>query len=329
MQADRSPGTPGTEDLALLTIADDEVHCGLDPRLSYSQLTLDDGSTRAILPLIHVARVESFNDPYRALTGLDQHDGPLVLVGGGLSQFRDGLWARSTDPEQRAHDLRQLVERAVGDATAGGATPITTFVSDRSLAPFNGAATSSAEIDQWCTLHLDGARELEAFLLAMHGRLRRNWRRDLRDAELLGLTFRIDELSDDVIREIAPGVASVSRRNGLIEQPMMAAFRMKCFRRRAGTHLVIRAMDRTVVVASTVCRRWGTYLEVHTIGIAEEVTDGRRSVYHFAAYIGPLMTALGGGFDSIGFGYSHEVPKLARGCRGTQMWRVALTDGGS
>jgi hypothetical protein len=118
-----------------------------------------------------------------------------------------------------------------------------------------------------------------------------------------------------------PFVADVSRRNGMDEPVQLTRWRLRSYRKRPGSHRLIRTWAGGEVVGYTVCRTWDRIFDAHTVGIS---MDGphRRSVYHYAGYLAPLAEAVAAGMERLDLGLAHEQPKVARGCVAQPMWMV-------
>jgi hypothetical protein len=310
---------------AEFVIADEEAFCNLDARLTYSEVTVKDGNgTAGRLALVSINKAEKFSAQFLEQLGIPGLTGPVLLIGGGMAQFRAGVWTRATDPRERATVVSDMVRESLARASDGRARPVGLFVADQDVAAFEAAGSvlpRSRPSHGWCTLDLNGARTMDEFLGQQRRKSRQTWHRDMRDAERLCLAYEVMDLDDATTLAAASLIADVSRRNGQAEHDQLVRWRMAGFQHRPGKSYYIRTSDSRGVVAFTGCRIYGTTLQSHTIGIDPAVSD-RRSVYHYAAYLAPLLEALAAGQAQVEFGITHELPKLARGCDSTSLWQV-------
>lgn len=306
-------------------ITDERAICELDVRLRYSEITVrDDCGPAGRLSLVSINNTSAFSLQYQEQLGITGVTRPALLIGGGLAQFRAGLWTRAKDRPGRAAMVQNMVREALKSARGNGSCAIALFVAESDVAAFQ-AATDAVPRSQprygWCTLELNGVKTLEEFLDSQQRKSRQTWRRDLRDAERLGLVHEVVGFDDEITREAAPLIADVSRRNGLAEHHQLTRWRMSGYKHRPGKSCYIRTSNDRGVVAYTACRSWGTALQAHTVGIDPTVSE-RRSVYHYAAYLAPLTVALAAGHSQVEYGIAHEQPKLARGCDLVTVWQV-------
>ncbi|MEV4467874.1 hypothetical protein AB0J51_30135 [Micromonospora echinofusca] len=304
-------------------MADEAAYCALDRRLGYAELSLRRETVAARLSVVDVADVGSFTPQYRDQLGIDDCRGAVRLVGGGLGQFRAGVWASPVAEPDRQALITELVRQAVDEARRDGAAAVSPFVGAADLAAFTSAAEGVRTRAQasWCSLPIGAAGDIDEFIDGQERKCRQTWRRDQRDAERLGLTHEVVPIVDEHLRAAAPLVAEVAQRNGLDEHVRIAQWRVKNYLRRPGHHFLIRSSAGGQALAYTVCRRWGGTLDAHTVGIDGQ-TPHRRSVYHFAAYLAPLGVAISAGLRRLDLGLAHEQPKLVRGCQAEPMWFV-------
>ncbi|MEU9506034.1 hypothetical protein AB0D32_07105 [Micromonospora sp. NPDC048170] len=304
-------------------MADEAAYCALDRRLGYAELSLCRETASARLSVVDVADVASFTPEYRDQLGIGDRRGAVRLVGGGLGQFRAGVWASPVAEPDRQALITDLVRRAVDEARRDGVAAVSPFVGAADLDAFTSTAGDVHTRAQasWCSLPIDAAGDVDQFIDGQERKCRQTWRRDQRDAERLGLTYDVVPLDDEHLRAAAPLVAEVARRNGLDEHVRIAQWRVKNYLRRPGRHFLIRSSASGQALAYTVCRRWGRTLDAHTVGL-DGRTPQRRSVYHFAAYLAPLRVAISAGLRRLDLGLAHEQPKLVRGCEAEPMWFV-------
>jgi hypothetical protein len=307
---------------------DERAFCDLDSRLGYSEISIDgpegsDGPLGAI-SIVSLAEASSFTSEYRTQLGLTREAGSVDIIGGGLAQFRVGIHTKYFSGSDRARTITALVQKAIRKARDRGAHPVALFVSEPDLSAFSLAADmGAAAVRQqcWCTLELGAPASVESFIASRDRKVRQTWRRDQRDSERLGLSYRIVEFSRDNTRLAAPFIADVAQRNGLAEPEQISRWRMSGYSRRPGRHFYIQSLMGSQTVAYTACRKWGDTLDAHSVGIDPSVDD-RRSVYHYAAYLAPLRSALESDCSQVEYGYAHVGPKVIRGCAAVGMWRL-------
>jgi hypothetical protein len=320
-----SEAVNGSLEVAGFVIADEKAFCDLDVRFRYSEITVENGAGPAgRLPLVSIDDVAAFSLPYQEQLGVSGVTGPALLIGGGLAQWRAGVWTHAKDRPGHTAVVSAMVRQALRRAREIGSRPIGLFVADPDVGAFQAAADAvpgSQPRYGWCTLELNGARTLDEFFDSQPRKSRQTWHRDQRDAERLGLVHEVVGFDDETTRAAAPWIADVARRNGLSEHHQLTRWRMTGYKSRPGQSSYIRVSDGRGAVAYTACRTWGTALEAHTVGIDPAVSD-RRSVYHYAAYMAPLAAALAAGRSQVEYGCGHEQPKLARGCDAVTVWRV-------
>jgi hypothetical protein len=311
-------------------IADEKAFCELDVRLGYSEITIEDGAGLAgKLPLISIDDLGAFTPAYQAQLGVSGITGRALLIGGGLAQFRAGVWTRAKDRQGRAATVTAMVTQALHQARQTQSRPLGLFVEDEDIDAFTAAIGPSPAPQRrygWCTLQLNGGRTLDEFFSSQPRKSRQTWRRDQRDGEQLGLSYETVAFDDETTRQAAPMIAEVSRRNGLPEHHQLTRWRMGAYKHRPGQSCYLRTSNDQGVVAYTACRTWGTTLQAHTVGIDPAVSD-RRSVYHYAAYLAPLAAALAQGWSQVEYGIAHEQPKLARGCDAVTVWQIDFGPG--
>lgn len=315
----------GSSDLAGFVIADEKAICDVDARLQYSEITCEDRTGPAgKLPLVSISDMASFSAQYQEQLGVSGMTGPAVLIGGGLAQFRAGVWTRAKDRSGRAAVVSSMVREALGRARENGSRPVGLFVADPDVRAFQAAANPAPRSESrhgFCTLELNDATTLDEFFDSQPRKSRQTWHRDHRDAQRLGLIHEVVSFDDEITRAAAPLIADVARRNGFAEHHQITRWRMIGYKNRPGQHFYIRISDGGGVVAYTACRIWGTALQAHTVGIDPTVAE-RRSVYHYAAYMAPLAVAVADGWSQVEYGTTHEQPKLARGCDAVPLWHL-------
>lgn len=310
-------------DVGAFVIADERAVCSMDSRVDHAELSVDTESGSGALSLVTVNDVGSFSLEYRSQLGLTGLAGPVALVGGGLGQLRAGVWTSSASPTGRLSIITELVRRALNEARRRGARPVSPFVGETDLSAFRAALPSSQVQARasWCSLPVRGAQDLDQLIERQERKPRQTWHRDQRDAERLGLVHDVVPLDDEQVNAAAPFVGDVSRRNGMDEPVQLTRWRLRSYRKRPGSHRLIRTWAGGEVVGYTVCRTWDRIFDAHTVGIGMDGPD-RRSVYHYAGYLAPLAEAVTEGMERLDLGLAHEQPKIARGCVAQPMWMV-------
>ena len=313
-----------------LAMMDDKALCALDVRLDYFEVQARSGRGRGRLPVVVVKQVDSLNDGYRRYLGLSSHKGSVALVGGGPARMRSGSSLAGIADEERRDLLAALVTDAVDRAAQTADAVVSPFLTATDLPAYVDAAPSASVREQgvWCTLEIGEVADIANFLQHLSKQCRKVWRRDIRDAEALGLEHDFVPLSEEIVAEAAAGIVSVSQRNGMSESTDIVAWRINNFHRRPGKHFFVRTWWQGSVIAHTMCRTFDDVIDAHTIGISDTPDLDRRAVYHVASVLGPLRAAIDHGARRLEFGLGHETPKLRRGCTGEDIYFADLLPAG-
>lgn len=313
-----------------LAMMDDKAICALDVRLDYFEVQSRSGRGRGRLPVVVVKQIDSLNDDYRRYLGLAAREGSAALVGGGPARMRSGSSLAGIADEQRRELLTTLVADAVDRAAQTADAVVSPFLTAADLPAYIDAAPSAAVREQgvWCTLEIGEAADISDFLQGLPGRCRRQWTRDIRQAEALGLKHDVVPLSDETVAEAAAGIANVSRRNDMSESADIVTWRINNYHRRPGQHFFVRTWWQGHVVAHIMCRTFDDVVDAHTLGITDTPDLDHRAVYHFASMLGPLQVAIGQGARRLELGIGHEAPKLCRGSTGEDIYFADLLPAG-
>lgn len=304
-------------------LADEQAACSRDRRFEYAEVSIGPrGAADGRLPIVRVQDLSALSDSYRATIGLADQSGSVMLVGGGLAQFRCAAWTRTPDQRERTALVQNLAKVAVAEAHQTGATPVAPYVAQPDLDAFSiSGAQDPVRRGEWYVLDLHDSDTAEQWLARLHKKVRQTWNADRRASQRAGLSHDVLPLDAAGCSEAATAVANVSQGHGMTETPRMAEWRLRGYLARPGEHLMVRTLQDGDAVAYTVCRSSGPYLEAHTIGIAGHASE-RRTVYHFAGFGAVVDLAFAMGASTIGFGCDHGRPKAARGASGTATWRL-------
>jgi hypothetical protein len=311
-------------------MTDDKAICALDVRLDYFEVQSRRGRGRGRLPVVVIKQVASLNDDYRRYVGLAGHDGSVALIGGGLGRMRSGSSLAGIADDERRDLLAALVAEAVDRAARTADAVVSPFLTATDLPAYVDAAPSASvrQHGVWCTLEIGEVVDLAGFVQQLPGRRRRQWSRDIRQAEALGLRHDVVPLSAESIAEAAAGIANVSARNDMSESSDLVTWRINNFHRRPGKHFFVRTWWQGRVVAHILCRTLDDAVDAHTIGISDMPGLDHRAVYHFASLQGPLQVAVDMGARRLELGIGHEEPKLCRGCTGEDVYFADLLPAG-
>lgn len=307
-----------------LTLADEEAVCSLDSRNQFSTVQVD-GS----LAIVTSNNVEALSPSYRTLLGIPGESGRRLFVGGGFARMRTAYQFGSLSAADRRSALSRMVKLALERARDEDRVVVAPFVATDDLPAF-GAAADDLDIgldvtkrESWCYLELSDSGDMESFVASRDRKVRQTWNRDIRDAAELGFEYEVVPFDEDVTREAAPFISEVATNNGLTETPRLTEWRMNSYRKRPGDHFYLRISINGVGVAYTACRKWSSVLDVHTVGVKNDLPS-RRSAYHYAAYLAPTLAAISLGSARVDLGYAHSAPKIARGCRQVELNMVRL-----
>ncbi|MEU0397750.1 hypothetical protein ABZ208_34325 [Streptomyces sp. NPDC006208] len=311
-----TPGTPPAAwgDPGRWFVEDEAAIAAIDARGAFDETVFRDGpQTLGGLAVVRFDRIEVLSRASRRELGLDGLTGPVTLVGGGQAQWQSAVWTVPGAP--RAEVVRNLVSRAVVHCRQDGSTPVALFVRPQDeaafAAGFDGMAVARPA-EPCALLELPANTTTDGFIAGLPDRkVRQNWNRDLRDRRDLGLECSVVDLTPEVARAAAEGVAHVRAGNGTPDHPRIAAWRLTESRRRPGEHRVIRLSQDGVPVSHIFVTLLGDYMSVHALSLG--VHPHRRTLYH-QTFLNSVDLACAMGVRTVVFGQGHLMPKVARGC---------------
>ncbi|TWE07401.1 hypothetical protein BKA23_3415 [Rudaeicoccus suwonensis] len=235
----------------------------------------------------------------------------------------------SLSAANRRSALSKMVRLALERARDEDRVAVAPFIATDDLPAFVAAADGLdlgldvVKRESWCYLELTEACDMESFVASRDRKVRQTWNRDIRDAAELGFEYEVVPFDEDVTHEAAPFISEVVSNNGFTETPSLTEWRMNSYRRRPGGHFYLRISIDGTPVAYTACRKWSNVLDVHTVGVKNDLPS-RRAAYHYAGYVAPTLIAISIGSARVDFGYAHSAPKIARGCQQIELNMVRL-----
>lgn len=300
-------------------VEDDRAYCALDRRFKFIQ----EGNSRARFPSVHILDVASLPDAQRSALGITTDSGPCLLVGAGLTQMWSTAWTAPTEFDERSRELMPFIRSAVRRGLDAGLAVVAPSVGARDLGIFADVPEADVEVspgEPHYVLDLGGAHDPDGFLKGLGRKHRQTWTADLKEEAGTGLKVSLSSLTAETATEISTAVAATSSRNGAVEHPLLAEWRIAGYLRRPGNHTVARIARGESAVGFAVWAEWRHSVIAHTFAIEDHIDD-RTDVYH-RAYAACLRDALSRQVKEIRFGPRHAQPKRSRGCASISRWTI-------
>lgn len=311
----------GLHTISDILIRDEEVLCRADRRLKYQEY----GSGELRLPVVRVQDARQLSPQYRAWLGVENVDGPLDLVGGGLSHLISAV----PDVEPHLRNLLGLLQEIVADSRSSGAAVIVPFAMDsiRSLVQAAGLPVTESHAPSFFRLPIGGAAS-RADVISMLPRNRRKvWARDRRLIDSQNLHYEFAPLTHQGCVEASAAMSATSHRNGGQSHRVLAEWQLRASMDRSGMHTLIRLQHEGSTLGYAVASEFLDVLEVHSFGVESDVHD-RSQMYQlmFTASVDLATSRLS---REIWFGIEHRWPKFLRGCVEDLRWNIRFEPKGS
>ncbi|MBB2893352.1 hypothetical protein [Flexivirga oryzae] len=275
-------------------LLEDERFLARSQKLRYHEIAEsgDDGTLRAAVP-VYDAEVSELPILLRRYMGIDDVTGLIRCVGGGLA-IRRSVFYENISSDENGNSLASLLEKNGEWIMDFPGTIYALYATSCEAGLLQGIAPDATATDHGTThysLQLPGGDAIfDDFVATLTAPPRRTWKVDISAASNLELTYSAAPLSPQQIPELAPLISDVAARNG-IRQPLFVQRQiLRNLLTQAGEPVVVRSSIDGRPAGACVCRRYDTFLDAFQVGIIEH--ENRREIYHFTAFVAPLLYAL-------------------------------------